>query len=43
MNYNFGMSYNWLNFNKRKVPNKKVLVGKIFEINKRTAYTYYAP
>ena len=40
MNYNFGMSYNWLNFNKRKVPNKKVLVGKFLENDKGTAYVY---
>ena len=39
-NYKFGLSYNWLKSNKRTVPNKKVLVGKIFEINKRTAYVY---
>ena len=40
MNYNFGLSYNWLKINKHTVPNKKILVGKSFEINKRTAYAY---
>ena len=40
MNYNFGLSYNWLKYNKRTVPNNKVLVGKNFEINKRTVYVY---
>ena len=36
-NYNFCPR---LKFNKRTVPNKKVLVGKNSEINKRTAYVY---
>ena len=43
MNYNFGLSYNWLKSNKRTGPNKKVLEGKSFEIDKRTAYVYQAP
>ena len=40
MSYNFGLSYDWLKSNKFTGPNKKVLEGKSFEIDKRTAYVY---
>ena len=33
----------FLKINKRMVPNKEVLVGKITEINNRTAYVYFDP
>ena len=38
--YNLVLRYHCLKSNKRTVPNKKALVGKIPEINKRTAYVY---
>ena len=33
--YTFCLKYDCLKFDKRTVPNKKILVGKIFEIDKR--------
>ena len=38
--YIFCLRYHWHKFNKRTVPNKRVLVGKNSEINKRMAYVY---
>ena len=40
---NFGPKSHWFKSNKRTVPNKTVLLGKIPKINKRTVYVYLDP